>query len=63
MATYKNWSDKKVPKGWVVVDGWVMPDEVEAFFPGQEFMDIWNPIFYLHDGMWWDLKTHSYTEN
>jgi hypothetical protein len=61
---YKNWpEDKKVSKKYQeVIDGWVMPEEVAAFFPGEELL-FGGAIFYLHDGMWWDLMKHEYTEN
>ena len=60
---YKNWPEQKpIPKYMEVVEGWVMPEEVEPFFPGNELL-FGNPIFYTHDGMWYDLKHHCYTEN
>jgi hypothetical protein len=49
-------------EGWEEIDGWAMPEEVAAFFPGAECL-FGAPIFYLHDGMWWDLNKHCYTEN
>ena len=60
---YRNWpEDKKIPKYYEVVEGYVMPEEVEPFFPGHDLLGgSW--LFYLHDDMWWDLKNHKYTEN
>ena len=60
---YKNWPEgKKVPKYMEVVEGYVMPEDVEPFFPGEDNL-FGGAIFYLHDGMWWDLIKHEYTEN
>ena len=62
-SPYKNWpGDKEIPDGWDVVDGWVMPEDVEAFFPGEENL-FGSAIVYLHDDIWWDLMEHCYTEN
>ena len=60
---YRNWPEnKKIPEYMEVIEGYVMPEDVEPFFPGHDLL-FGSWIFYLHDGMWWDLKNHCYTEN
>lgn len=62
-SQYKNWpDDEELPEDWEVIDGWAMPEDVAAFFPGDENL-YGSPIFYLHDDMWWDLENNCYTEN
>ena len=59
---YKNWKEgKKVPKSYEVVDGWVMPDWIAPFFPGDDMLGP-GSIFYITDGDYWDLEKNSFAD-
>ena len=55
---YNNWpSDKDVPENWIVVDGYVVPEEFSEFMPPVEF--ITDGRIYLFDDTYWNLKQHK----
>lgn len=62
---YKNWpTNKKIPDYMCIIDGYVIPEEWSDFFPGAEIIEEdyycdFAERFYLHDGMWYNLKKHK----
>jgi len=59
---YMNWNETKpLPKGWVVIDGWVMPEDVSCFFPSGSIVSS-TGSFYMTEGTGWDLYKHEYAD-
>ena len=64
---FKNWpQDKRIPRGMIVKpSGWVIPDEVDAFLPSDDYLDTLQPgwdVIYLMDGTGYSLFKHEYVE-
>lgn len=58
ISKYKNWpEDKPLPAGAEVIEGWVMPEDVAIFYPGDKNL-FGTGIFYTISNSGWDLNNH-----
>lgn len=55
----RNWPvGKPIPSYMEIIEGWVMPDHIAPFFPGNEFLS--SGCFYTVEDMYWNLYKNDY---